>query len=386
MAEKLVVEGFREFSGKHCETSSLQKVLNFHELSLSEEMLLGLGGGVGFIYWYMKMMPAPFIGTRFGKGENFLLTICKRIGAQATVIETNSSKKGLDELKALLRIGEPAVCYGDMVYLPYFAVPEIAHFGGHTFVVFGLDETKDEVYISDRAKKTVTVTIEDLQKARGSKFSPFAPKHRILRIKYPSKIEGLTCGIKQGIEDCCNNMLNPPISNIGLAGMQKWVDTVTRWSKQFKGLSLYGCLFNTFMYIEVSGTGGSAFRTMYAKFLEEASTYVAKPALQEIAEDFKECAKMWSEVAESALPDSWPQLQRIRELALEKNRFFEEQRPDALEKMKNINLELDDRAKTASEELQAKNSVPLLLGLKQKIAECYELEKKTFKRLNNIMK
>ncbi len=56
MAERLIVQGLKQFGGNHCETSALKRVLDHHGLSLSEEMLLGLGGGVGFIYWYMKLI------------------------------------------------------------------------------------------------------------------------------------------------------------------------------------------------------------------------------------------------------------------------------------------------------------------------------------------
>ena len=145
MTERLLLEGFNPFVGKHCETTALKRVLDYHGLSLSEEMLLGLGGGAGFIYWYMKMMPSPFVGTRYGKGTDFPMNIFRRIGGGVTIIETSSPKKGYEELKALLRGGEPAVVYGDMVYLPYLALPEVAHFGGHVIVVFGLDEGRDEV-------------------------------------------------------------------------------------------------------------------------------------------------------------------------------------------------------------------------------------------------
>ena len=58
MPERLIVEGFEPFVGKHCETSTLKRVLDYHGLYLSEEMLLGLGGGIGFIYWYMKTCQA----------------------------------------------------------------------------------------------------------------------------------------------------------------------------------------------------------------------------------------------------------------------------------------------------------------------------------------
>ena len=54
--EKLIIQGFKQFGGKHCQTAALKNILDYHGLHLSEEMLLGLMGGVGFIYWYMKLM------------------------------------------------------------------------------------------------------------------------------------------------------------------------------------------------------------------------------------------------------------------------------------------------------------------------------------------
>jgi hypothetical protein len=123
----LILGGFKPFVGKHCETTALKRALDYHGLTLSEEMLLGLGGGIGFIYWYVKMMPSPFIGGRSGKVAKFAVTACKRLGAEVMVMETASAKMGYDELKALLRDGEPAVVYLDMAYLPYCAVPEEAH-------------------------------------------------------------------------------------------------------------------------------------------------------------------------------------------------------------------------------------------------------------------
>ncbi len=379
--EKLIIQDFNQFGGKHCQTTALKSVLDYHGLHLSEEMLLGLGGGVGFIYWYMKLMPSPFIGTRYGKVEEFLLSTCKRIGADATIFQTTSVEKGYQELKKILREGEPVYVFVDMPYLPYLALPEMAHFGGHAVVVFGLDEQENKVYISDRGKKGVTVTIEDFKKARGSKFPPFPAKNKILKIKYPLKIKNLEEGIREAIRECYTNMLQPPIKNIGLAGIKKWAGIVPRWPEQFQGLNLLGCLFNTFIYIEIGGTGGSAFRPMYAKFLDEASEILSEDNLKEVAERFRDSGKIWSEIAAAALPDSWPTLRRIRELSFEKNRIFEEQKTGALERMRNINIELDNLMKEAEKDLQKKELTSLLDNLKYKILKCYAIEEKALQML-----
>ena len=54
--------------------------------------------------------------------------------------------------------------------------------------------------------------------------------------------------------------------------------------------------------------------------------------------------------------------------------------------MKTINVELDELMKKAAEELQIENLEPLLKGLQQKILDCYEIEKKAFERLNDVVK
>lgn len=73
-------------------------------------------------------------------------------------------------------------------------------------------------------------------------------------------------------------------------------------------------------------------------------------------------------------------------MSFEKNKIFEEQKPDALEKTRKINVELDILMKKVGEELQKKDLTPLLENLKQKILECYEIEVKIFQMLSNAIK
>ena len=47
-------------------TSSLWKLLNHMGHKISEEMLVGIASGLGFIYWKMKQMPTPFVGGMNG--------------------------------------------------------------------------------------------------------------------------------------------------------------------------------------------------------------------------------------------------------------------------------------------------------------------------------
>lgn len=387
-SQKLIIEDFQYFGGKHCITTSLKNLFEYHKLHLSEEMVFGLSGGVAFIYWYMKFMPAPFVGGRFGKIEDIVETV-KRIGGKANFFQTASNQKGYQELKEQLEKGEPTLVFVDMPYLSYLDLPNNAHFGGHSIVVYGINEEKNLVYISDRGKKGVVATIEELEKARNSKFQPFSPKNKLLKIYYPQKIDQqkLKEGIKASIKNSCNIMLRPPITNFGLKGMQKWADLVLKWPKQFKNSDLFLCLFNVFIYIEVGGTGGSFFRNMYAKFLEESADILNKPKLKEVAKLFKNSAKFWSEIAKTALPDSWPALKNVRELMINKNRIFEEQKANVMPEMKKISKLLDNDIKRAIKEIQDRKSdtSTILNNLHKKILECRKVERQAFERLNETI-
>jgi len=386
MTEKNVLEDFNSFGGKHCQTTALKSILDHNGLHLSEEMLLGLGGGLGFIYWYMKKMPAPFVGGRTGgRNEEFIRHILERIGGKGELYRSGSQKWGYQELMKILRSGQPAYVYGDMAYLPYMAIPEDAHFGYHTFVVYGIDEETGTVYVGDRGRHGVTLTMEKLNLARNSKFHPFPPRNQLLKITLPDKMADIRPGIEEGIRDCVYDMMNPPIRNFGLAGMKKWASMVPKWPKMFEGFNLFMCLFNVFIYIEIGGTGGGAFRPMYARFLSEAAEKLDRPGLLEAAEKFEGSAEVWTDIATLALPDSWPNLGKIRELSYKKNKIFEEYGPGALDKMHEINRESEPLMEEAVRELGERDTTELFRGMKERILELYEREEEAFRVLDEVM-
>jgi hypothetical protein len=371
----MLVPDFSLFGGKHCETSSLMKVLRYHGHTFSEEMLLGIGGGVGFIYWHNKTMPIPFIGTRSGGRDNFLVKICERLGLSCRLEKTASSKKAHYSLMSLLSEGEPVIVYGDMAFLPYFRAPEGAHFGGHSFVVFGMDEAKGEAYISDRGANPITIDIDDLVSARGSKYPPSPPENKYLIIERGAIDVDLTSVIRKGIADCCRQMLAPPIANIGLKGMKKWASLVTSsWPKTFQGPRLLECLIGVFTNIQIGGTGGSAFRTLYARFLAEASRALNNEDLAAVAGKFIQAARCWDNISEAALPDSNPLLKRTRELLLEKNLHFEDQGPEALGAMDRIAHRLSEVKVAAYDTLSEPEIKDILQNIKASILECCSVE------------
>jgi hypothetical protein len=376
------IERLGTFIGKHCETTALKRAMDFHGIYLSEEMLIGIGGGISFMYWYGKNMPYPFIGARNGGIPSFVENICRRIGITATVIETTSLRKGYLNLKSLLATGEPVITYGDIAYLPHYAIAETTHFGGHGFIVFDLDETENKVSIFDRGLKPVTISIDDLNRSRNSKHTPFPPKNRLIKIQCPSRLNDLKEGIKAGIRESYQDMTNPVIKNSGLPGMKKWSKEILKWSSMFEGINMLGALISSFVYIETGGTGGNAFRFVYADFLDEASEVIEEPVMREAADILRESAVVWGDIARGHLPDSYPTLKKMRELTLRKNEYFEQQAPGALESMNKINEEIRSMLKPALTELVY--APEFLKDVQQNIIRCYELERKAFQLLASI--
>jgi hypothetical protein len=378
MPRRHMTADFRRTGGLHCETSALRKVAGHAGVDVSEEMLLGVGGGIGFIYWHAKGMPVPFIGGRNKKTQEILVDAYKRLGGSIKIGRSADGAKGHEALVKHLAKGEPVVCYGDMAFLPYFAAPEGAHFGGHAFVVYGLDEERDRVYISDRGRKWITVTTGELMKARSSKHEPFPPKNALLKINHPKKTPDFKKAILAGIKECCAAMLKPPIKNFGLAGMETWEKKLSTWSTDFKARRFVECLENVFIYIETGGTGGGAFRPMYARFLLEAAAMLKKPRLKEGAVLFEESGRKWRELACAALPDNVEPLRWMRQCHLERNRLFEEGPYGNVETMLKANEALEALAPRAVEALTPSAVVNILQIMGDKIREIRTIETKAF--------
>src|SRR5512134_1040502 len=140
------IRGFKALDGCHCVTSSFRKVCAFNGYDVSEEMLLGLGAGLGFMYWSQRGT-LPFFGGRSNSDFNRELT--RRTGIHIVEHETRSPTRAEREMLRMLDAQQPVCLYADMAYLTYMGLSEDAHFGGHLIVVAGYDLAAQQVLIAD---------------------------------------------------------------------------------------------------------------------------------------------------------------------------------------------------------------------------------------------
>jgi hypothetical protein len=267
-------------------------------------MLLGLGAGMGFIYWRMKMGSSDyvFVGGR-GNNKNFFSDLGKRVGVGIEMKSTSSAKRAEASLFEKLRKKEPVMLFGDMGFLPWFEFPQEYHFGGHTFVVCGYDGKKT-VLVSDIDQRAsglkkgfyFPVSSEQLGKARDSEYKPFPPKNMYIEFDFRKYHDPQPQDVYSSIKQTVEAQLNPPIKNIGVKGIRHAATEIMKWPSIFDDRELRMALFNLYIFIEIGGTGGGCFRYMYSRFLDEAAKITKNEWLKDTSEMFNESGKKLSEI------------------------------------------------------------------------------------------
>ncbi len=132
----MIIDNFKPFVGQHCETTATGSLLKQIGIELSEPLLFGLGEGLGFLFWRMKIMDFPFIGGRI-KPDLLTENICKNLNLNLQVKETSSLKKAWKNIEEELANGKAVGLKLDCYHLDYFTSK--FHFAGHYATIYGFD-------------------------------------------------------------------------------------------------------------------------------------------------------------------------------------------------------------------------------------------------------
>lgn len=377
---RMQVDGFSYFGGRHCETASLQKVLRHHALLVSEELLFGLGGGIGFAYWQSKGMSRPFIGARNGKFPDFTVRMGAALGQRIEVQRTSSQRRAYDNLMHELALGRPVICYGDIFFLPYFQVDR--HFGGHAFVVYGVDEPNDRVLVSDRTKSPRTCTLAELVRARGSTTPPFPPRNSQLRIHLDAGAAVTDDALREAIRSCCRSMLHPPMSSFGLPGLRTFADRCDRIVREAPPEQVVDHLMTTYVDLELAGTGGNAFRTMYRAFLAEAERSLGLGVLVDAVELADHAVAAWATLIQALLPEWGPGLRGVAGALRSREQVFETGTVKEAAAAGDLASRLEESRAEAANEVRRHRG--RLLGLGRHVEDVHKAEVRLFAALSRV--
>lgn len=277
--------------GLHCETTATGSLLYHIGIELSEPMLFGLGEGLSYIFWNMKMMDCPFIGGR-NKPDMITANICKNLDLELIVRETSSLKKAWQNVAEFLDNDVPVGLKLDSYYLDYFT--EKFHFAGHYVCIYGYDD--EYGYLIDTAQQggMVKATLENIALARNAK-GPMSSRNRSYTIAKKKDVIDLRGALRKAISANATEYLNPPIKNISYKGIEKTATEIKKWFRRSKDVKRD--FKTTAMLMEKAGTGGSLFRNIYRDFLKESSELLESKEIEESSDRFAEIAGLWKEVA-----------------------------------------------------------------------------------------
>jgi len=336
-----VVDGFIHRVGSHCESTALRDVFEYFGFRFSEEMLFGLDGTFGFVYWKRKdAIPPLGIG---GKIAMFPHKLPSLSGFKVEKKTTTSEKKAWNRVKELVDRDIPVIMHADMAFLDYMGVPKNGeHFGAHTIVLAGYDLEGGKAYVADsKFQGLQEVSLENLAKARSSKFKPYPPRNKWFELTLPQKLKPLDQAIRATISETAKNMLESPTKILGINGMRYLADDIANWPNILPQPKLSLTLLLGYVWIEEAGTGGSVFRRLYSKFLKEASDVLRNEEIDKASQLVMKSANVWADVAKMLLRGS------------------RASSPDQI--------------------------ISILTNIKAKITRCAELEEKAFRQLKTTI-
>lgn len=285
------IPNFEPFIGIHCETTTTGTLLKQLNIELSEPMIFGLGEGLGFIFWNMKLMRFPFIGGRI-KPLSLTKNLAKNLNLKLEVKETTSVKKAWNNAKELLDENIAIGLQLDSYYLEYFAVK--IHFASHFAAMYGYDDNFAYMIDTEPNGSKVKTSLESLELARSEK-GLMSAKNLIYSLQKSGQSFDITNSIVTAILKNASEYLTPPINNIGYKGILKTSVEIKKWFKISSNIEYEFC--TTAMIMEKAGTGGALFRNLYRDFLQEAYNITGINPIKKAHQQFVVIAELWVEVA-----------------------------------------------------------------------------------------
>jgi len=377
-----ILADYEQFNGRYWETGTVANHWTYRGVvaphtgePYSEALLLGVSGGIVmgyFVFAYDGYDPMARILTR--NTFDPMDTMLSRLGVVQHVAQTASANKGVVNLVDALDDGVPPIVWADLFSLPYNGeVYDEGMWGMMPIVVYGYDEETDKVLIADRARVGVSVTVGELAASRGRVKKT---KNRVLTLDSPQE-DKLKTAVQAGIWDTIKLFTEKPPkgskNNFGFAAYQQWAKMLTKakgrnsWAKEFPaGRKLLAGLMSSFTDINTFGKVGFAERDVYAQFLDEAALILERPALNEVAEQFRESAKAWDALSFALLPDEVALLKETRQLMLRKRDVFLDQGNAGIDEMAAIEKRFAEIKTAVSAEFPLDEAG--VMGLKENIA------------------
>ncbi|RCW44969.1 DUF4872 domain-containing protein [Paenibacillus prosopidis] len=323
--------------GFHNDTNAAKQLLQHyiesgHSDLLTEEMILGIGGGIGygyFTFYYEKEDFTNFhLGTRAGWEDSagFISGIFRSLGIPLEQKQTKNKDAALKLISNYSEQGRPSII---PVHHGIFENCSLQENGYPIYcIVYGLERETGTAKLAFRYSDGITISIEQLMEGR-SRLSTAKLVNQALFIPDASyeeaakvTMETIIAASKQGIERCLAHAHSTRMANFGISALYKWETRLTAgdkqsWIRLFEAPKHWSkALYSTVRHI-VHNTDGSAFRPAYAAFLNQVGTLIDEPLLNECGERFEKTGALWRQLADLALPDEADAAKALKALIID---------------------------------------------------------------------
>ncbi|EMA52037.1 BtrH N-terminal domain-containing protein [Halococcus thailandensis] len=252
--------------GAHCGSASLRNLAAHYGWGFDEPLCFGLGAGIGFGYYEKGPASRTIMGRSSWLESRFFETL-------AIPFEEGDGEDwemAWEAVGARVAGGTPVVLFADLYYLDYYGTD--THFGPHTLVCLGTEG--DDVLLSDSEFETVQrLPIDRLRRAWGSEHGFVGPlSNRWLAVdsERPSPNASIESAARTAISRAAEGMLTDGESGAwgtqGVAGIRRFARELPEWTELDD--ASWSARF-AYQNVERRGTGGGAFRRLYADFLAQ---------------------------------------------------------------------------------------------------------------------
>lgn len=314
----------------HRESALSQRLLAAAGLDLSEALVCGLGGGIGFMYAVFEYESMPYPLLTFVTQHHprpWLEEVADNLGLELSTVTSSSAGAALKKLDAALNEGKPALLTVGKAGLPWFAdLSEMEAYDPYTIVVAGKGD--GEYLVDDCSEAAERISADALSKAWAlHKKGKFA----VRTISVPEVgARQVSDALRSALATTSAHMTGPVLGNafdvnFGLSGIRKWAGEVSDartkkgWSARFGEAEAFRYAMDRVSecFTVAYGSPGAT-RPLYAEFLAEAHE-VAAVDLAPAAEAAAASGALWEAVVAvaDAAADPGEAFDRIAELARE---------------------------------------------------------------------
>ncbi len=297
----VLVENVPHRRAGHCGSGAFRDLLEHHRLSwtaepLSEGMVFGLGGALGFSWFEPLQMDPPIYLV--GRTADLERNLCAHLGIALDFRQTDDAGEGWRWLRDALDRRQPTMVWADIKHLDYLRVR--MHNTMHDVVVIGYDEGDGVAFVADNDRDDIQrCSLQSLARARNSDAFPAPNRHGTWLMAFPAQLSDPAVAVHRALQCAVNNMRESgPEPAVGLAGVESFACSYPSWPQRF-GDRLATALRSLGVFIVRAGTGGAMFRSLHAKFLAEAAALLDERPLAVAAELYRELAASWVALAEA---------------------------------------------------------------------------------------